>query len=151
MRILQWSGYIWVTIQAILIALILGAQPNRLPLPEFVRWIGAILGVIGLSIVAASAVALGTSLSVFPKPKSDSSLITTGLYALVRHPIYTGVLAAMFGYSLYRASAVGIVLSFWLLVFFDRKAHVEEQHLRDRYPEYEAYRARTKKLIPFIY
>jgi protein-S-isoprenylcysteine O-methyltransferase Ste14 len=69
----------------------------------------------------------------------------------VRHPIYFGVLLAAFGIALWSLSPLRLLLTLVLALFFDRKANQEETWLQERYMEYPAYRARTRKLIPWIY
>jgi len=144
-------NYIWVAVQVVLIGIIIQAPPDTLALPEAVRVLGLILLGIGLLIVAISALNLGSSLTIFPTPKPDGQLVTTGLYAWVRHPIYTGVLATALGWTVARGSLIGLLTCIALFVFFDRKAAYEDRHLADRFPGFAAYRTRVRKLIPWIY
>ena len=81
----------------------------------------------------------------------QGELIQSGLYGLVRHPMYGGVILSALGWALFRASLPALVLAVILAVFFDRKAHYEEKRLAAAYPEYPDYRRRVRKLIPFIY
>jgi len=147
----RWTGYVWVGTQAVLLGAIGLVQPDQLSVPAIVSTIGIILIVAGLLIAGVSAFQLGHSLSVFPAPVPDGSLITTGLFGLVRHPIYTGVILAAVGWSLSRSSLIGMALCVVLFLFFDRKAAYEERQLAVQFPDYAAYRARTCKLIPVLY
>ncbi len=75
----------------------------------------------------------------------------TGAYAKVRHPIYGGLVLGATGYALVTASPVALLGAGVLLVFFRLKSGREEQWLRDRYPDYVAYAARTRRMLPGIY
>lgn len=142
----------WFALQMVLFAVILLA-PRR-PAVVFPRWVG----VIGAVCVVAAAVlgtwsmlALGRNLTPFPRPLAGGSLVTRGPYALVRHPIYSALILGTFGWSLVRGSLPGVLLAALLLVFFDLKARREERWLAEAYGEYDAYRRRVRKLIPWIY
>lgn len=85
-----------------------------------------------------------------PRPRDDAALVETGAYALVRHPIYGGLILASFGWGMVRASIVAVILAAALAVFFRMKSTHEERWLEKRYPGYPAYRARTRRFIPWI-
>jgi protein-S-isoprenylcysteine O-methyltransferase Ste14 len=69
----------------------------------------------------------------------------------VRHPIYGGLVLAATGWALLTAAVPALVGAALLLAFFRLKSGREEVWLRDRYPGYAAYAARTRRLIPFLY
>ncbi|MHB8625100.1 MAG: methyltransferase family protein [Aggregatilineales bacterium] len=151
-------GESWVIVQVILlvgIALVPARIGNVLAWPESLVGPTAVFGVgiglIGVIIVGVSAVNLGGSLSVFPRPKDDSILTQSGLYGLVRHPMYLGVIMTALGWSLFRTSVLAVLLTFILIIFFDRKAAREEIWLAQKYPEYPDYRRRVRKLFPWVY
>ena len=81
----------------------------------------------------------------------ESKLRTGGAYALVRHPLYTGILIMALGWSLMTHSLAGLVFDVMLFVFFDRKAAREEAWLAEKFPDYKAYSKRVKKLVPWVY
>lgn len=142
----------WFVLQMLLFAAILFAP--RIPPAEFPLWLRLLgLGVLALGGIfgTGGVLALGANLTPFPKPLAGGSLVTTGVYALVRHPIYTGLILGTLGWGIFRANLPGIGLAAVLLVFFDLKSRREEQWLVAAYPGYEAYRKRTKKLIPWVY
>ncbi len=83
--------------------------------------------------------------------KENPELVTSGPYAYIRHPIYTGVLVAMIGTAL-------VTSMLWLLIFvvtggyFIYSALEEEKLMLKTFPDsYPAYKARSKMLIPFIF
>ena len=106
---------------------------------------------IGATLSIWSATNLGRSLTPFPRPLPDGQLVTRGAYRFVRHPIYLGVLLCAFGFALASLSPLRLVLSAILFVFFDMKSRREEKWLEQQYPEYEIYKKRVKKLLPWIY
>lgn len=151
-------GEAWVAIQFILllgIALVPAQIGSFLAWPEALIGPTAVLGIgiglIGLAIVGVSALNLGGSLSIFPRPKAEGMLIQSGLYGLVRHPIYLGVILTALGWSLFRTSVLALLLTIILVIFFDRKATREELWLTQKYPDYPDYRRRVRKLIPWLY
>ena len=85
-----------------------------------------------------------------PRPRDDGSLVETGVYARARHPIYGGLVLAGAGWGLICASPAGLVLAAALLGFFALKSTREERWLVGRFPGYPAYRARTRRFIPFV-
>jgi protein-S-isoprenylcysteine O-methyltransferase Ste14 len=107
--------------------------------------------VAGALLTLTGVVSLGRWLTPFPQPLPESQLRTTGAYALVRHPLYSGILFMALGWSLYSLSVAGLAFDAVLFVFFDRKAAREEFWLADKFSGYAAYRRRVKKLIPWIY
>lgn len=112
---------------------------------------GGTLCIAGLAFLVLGSVGLGSNLSPFPKPKDVSSLVETGVFSIVRHPIYTGITLCAFGWSLACHSIAALVATLVLLTFFDLKARREERWLGAKFSSYAAYRERVRKLIPFVY
>jgi protein-S-isoprenylcysteine O-methyltransferase Ste14 len=83
--------------------------------------------------------------------RQNPELVTAGPYAVIRHPIYTGILTAMLGSAI--ALGPALFLIFLLLaVYFIYSARQEEKRMALLFPaEYPAYQARTKMLLPFIF
>ncbi|MCB1045165.1 MAG: isoprenylcysteine carboxylmethyltransferase family protein [Acidobacteria bacterium] len=79
------------------------------------------------------------------------SIQTQGIYAWIRHPIYSFNLLISAGLSLASGSVVVIVSAFIGFLFVMRAVRAEEQYLPKAFPEYAAYAKQTWKLIPFIY
>ena len=148
-------GEYWVLAQIILLIAIALVPNNWITWPDglvtLATVLGLIFGLLGALFLALSALNLGSNLTVFPRPKDDGTLVQVGLYALVRHPMYFGVIASALGWSLLRTNVIGVGLSIVLFLFFDRKAAREEIWLRGKYSNYADYQKRVRKLIPFIY
>jgi protein-S-isoprenylcysteine O-methyltransferase Ste14 len=115
------------------------------------RVAGALLAGAGLVIVALGFLGLRENLTAVPRPVEGGRLVDSGIYGLVRHPIYFGILTAALGWGLATASPAALFAAVFLAGFFDLKARREEAWLLAAYPGYAAYRARVRKLVPFIY
>ena len=137
----------WVVGQGALLAFI--AFSPGAPFRPFSGGAGVTLA--GTVLALAGAFALGPSLTPLPSPAQHAREVYGGVYGLLRHPIYAGVLLACLGFSLATASPLRLALTAVLALFFDRKAAREESWLRERFPGYEAYSARVKRFIPGIY
>jgi protein-S-isoprenylcysteine O-methyltransferase Ste14 len=113
--------------------------------------VGGILCVVGLVLAAFGARSLGPGASPFPRPKDDTHLVETGVYAIVRHPIYTGLTLFALGYSLIWTSMAALVATAALFVELDLKSRREERWLQEKFGSYGRYQARVRRLIPFVY
>jgi protein-S-isoprenylcysteine O-methyltransferase Ste14 len=69
----------------------------------------------------------------------------------VRHPLYSGLILAALGWTLFQMSISHLIASALLIILFEIKANREEAWLTKKYPAYSEYRQRVKKLIPGIY
>lgn len=151
-------GEWWVVAQFILIPLLLlltWLVPFGKGWPAPLDWIGRIAGLLMLMVAAALLLAgilhLGRNLTPNPKPIEDGQLVQTGVYALVRHPIYAGIIFGMLGIALFFNSAFGLLSFVIVFIFFDQKSRREEAWLAEAYADYAGYKRHTRKLIPFIY
>lgn len=112
--------------------------------------IGWLIGLAGLALTVAGAVALGPSLTPFPRPSPSSTFREVGPYRFVRHPIYGGLLLIASGWSLVM-SPLALVATAFLAIVLELKSRAEESMLTERYPEYEAYRQRVPwRFVPGI-
>ena len=83
------KDYWLVGTQFFLFLLFLFPTNYHLEIPAFLKIPSLILSIVGFTIVLVALFNLDKSLTAFPTPKSNSELITSGLYNYVRHPIYT--------------------------------------------------------------
>jgi protein-S-isoprenylcysteine O-methyltransferase Ste14 len=145
----------WFLIQLALFAGIAAAGQIGPAWGGGVRVVGLALGVA--LIVAGGLLSmrglldLRENLTPFPKPLPQARLVDTGSYGLIRHPIYGGLIVAAAGWGLATASPLALVGAGVLLVFFDLKSRREETWLAEQFEGYEAYRRRTRKLLPWLY
>jgi protein-S-isoprenylcysteine O-methyltransferase Ste14 len=147
-------GDAWVGAQFALMAVTvgLGFVPPRWPdsVDRPLDWAGAVFAIVGANAVYLSARALGKALTPFPRPRHSGELVTHGLYARARHPIYGGGILFFVGWALFSAPAAlaGVVA---LAVLWDRKAAFEERLLAATYAGYDEYRRRVRwRLLPFV-
>ena len=145
----------WVAIQFALLPVIVGAGYLGPAWGEPIRTVttvaGALLLAAGGLLGGRGVFDLRENLTPLPHPKEDARLVEAGAYRLVRHPIYGGLVIAAFGWGLLAASLAALVAAAVLLVFFDLKSRREEAWLQERFPGYPAYRARSRRLIPWLY
>ena len=88
--------------------------------------------------------------NIQPKMKEGAVLVTTGIYAFVRHPMYLSVLVMMFAFLLGSSSAIQSFLFLTLVVVLYLKAKREESIWKKESQEYEAYIEKTKLFLPFV-
>ena len=113
--------------------------------------VGVALCALGIAIAIWGRTYLGQNWGMPMSLREGHELVTSGPYALVRHPIYTGILLAVVGTTLVRGSP-SIVLLVALLAYFVYAAAVEERSMLGQFPnEFPAYVKRTKMLIPFLF
>jgi protein-S-isoprenylcysteine O-methyltransferase Ste14 len=93
---------------------------------------------------------LRENLTPFPKPLPGARLVESGSYGLVRHPIYGGLILGAAGWGLWTASPLALLGAVVLAAFFNLKSRREEIWLADQFEEYDAYRSRTKRLLPWV-
>lgn len=86
--------------------------------------------------------------NVAPVPSDSGALVETGLYAQIRHPIYTGVMVGAFGAAVAHGDITAFLMAGALVVFFTLKSLYEEALLRQRYPDYADYMTRTGRFLP---
>ena len=158
---LWWTGSKgegYVVVQFILFALVafgpkrVGTMPGwSAPWSTIGVVVGLLLGLLGGLLALAGVMSLGTNLTAVPHPKESATLVQTGAYRFVRHPIYSGIIFAALGWAFLVNGTLTFLYVLILFLFFDVKSRREEQWLRQKYPAYEAYQKRVKKLIPSLY
>lgn len=113
--------------------------------------LGMVLIVSGAGIALAGARGLGSNLTPLPHPREHGTLIRDGAYAIVRHPIYAGLLLGGAGWALITGSVPVMSYVAALFVLLNAKANREERWLTAKHPDYAEYRRGVRKLIPFVY
>lgn len=130
-------------------ALIVLFDPSRVLFDgSAARTAGLILSATGLVIMAAALIVIRRVIQIAPEPRADGHLVTGGIYARLRHPIYTGMLLVIAGLFLRRPTPAIAVTGAVLIALLFAKVRYEETLLLARYKEYAAYQARTWGLLP---
>jgi protein-S-isoprenylcysteine O-methyltransferase Ste14 len=116
-------------------------------------WLGAVLAVGGTLFRQWAILTLGRYFTRSVRVSSDQTVVQDGPYRWVRHPSYTGAVLAAAGVGLALGNALSLAcLLLALLPAFGYRIHIEEDALVSALGEpYLAYRARTKRLIPFVW
>ena len=151
-------GEWYVAAQLLLIGVVF-LGPRTLPgLPDWPEvlarisiYAGAVLMLAATCLFLAAMVSLGSNLTPMPCPKPDATLVRTGPYRFVRHPIYAAGILLAFGWALMVGSWLTLVYATALLIFLDIKSAREERWLSEKFPDYPDYQRQVRKLIPFIH
>lgn len=112
---------------------------------------GALVGISGLLTAWLAYKSLGRNFRVFAAPRRSGSLVQLGVYSKVRHPMYTSVIVSFAGYVIYWGSYWSAPFWLSLTVLYIVKAIKEEGVLSQRFPDYQEYRSRTKRFIPYVF
>jgi protein-S-isoprenylcysteine O-methyltransferase Ste14 len=152
-------GELLVAMQfALLFAFVLAPRWNPWAGPGLLDWTHALrLGALGALVLSALVMAVLGAMQIrryltpLPYPVDHSQLVTSGVYGLVRHPLYSSQLIAALGWTCYTLSLSHLAVLALGFLFFDYKASKEERWLTERHPEYADYARRVRKLVPWIY
>jgi protein-S-isoprenylcysteine O-methyltransferase Ste14 len=139
----------WVQSQMLLFALtgaagpVLGGGGSGI-----VRIAGVAVLLAGVGFAGWSARTLGRALTPEPEPLPGTQLVQSGPYRIVRHPIYTGVVASLVGWTLIWSTWLpALIVGLVLAAFFSAKAAAEERWLRARFPAYDGYAKRVSRKV----
>jgi len=131
----QQLGWALVSLQAaLLIALVLLPKRRGLDLPpDFLDLLGIALMIAGLALVLIAFLGMGTALTATPVPMRSAALRTGGIYSVVRHPIYVGLLIAALGFTVAVGSIWQVIMLVVLGAFFAGKALWEDRLLAEKH------------------
>jgi protein-S-isoprenylcysteine O-methyltransferase Ste14 len=119
---------------------------------ETTRWVGVALYVVGGTLRLWPVFVLGIRFSGLVAIQPGHTLVTRGIYSLIRHPSYLGMLVLCLGWALAFRAGVGVLLTALLIPVLVGRMNAEETLLRDQFgEEYIEYRRRTWRLIPGVY
>lgn len=145
----------WVIGQMLLSGVAILAPQRGPTWPRLLRWLarplglGAIFG--GVWVLRQAFGDLGENLTPLPHPKDDSVLVREGIYAQVRHPIYSGAILGTVGWALLTTNTPRLCFAGLLAALFKAKSLREEVWLEERYPEYAAYKEEVPGLLPGLW
>ena len=119
---------------------------------ESLRWAGVLLFAAGGALRLWPVFVLGDRFSGLVAIQAGHTLVTAGIYRVIRHPSYLGLLVSAFGWGLAFRSGAGVLLAALMILPILARIRAEERLLREEFgATYEAYRARTSRLIPGVY
>jgi len=122
------------------------------PHAELVGWIGVGVAVMGIALAIAARVFLGRHWSGAVTVKKDHELIRRGPYAVVRHPIYSGILLGLLGTAMVVGEVRVLIGVAVFAIGFRVKSLTEEQFMEEQFGgEYRDYKSRVKALIPWVW
>ena len=114
-------------------------------------WLGAAVTIAGLLFAIWARGYLGRNWSSSVTIKQGHELITTGPYAVVRHPIYTGILTGILGTAITLSQVRGFIVLVLFFIAFWLKLRMEEQWMRSQFGEtYATYARQTAALVPYL-
>lgn len=145
-------GGAWVIAQSVLMLAVLVAGPVWSGDPG--PWSGTVAGVLlllGGAVGTWGALLLRGNRTIFPRPNAGSSLVQTGVYRWIRHPLYFSVITLSLAWAVFWASWTTATLAGGLSLLLLFKAAREERWLVEHFPDYADYRRRTWRLIPGLY
>lgn len=149
----------WVFLPFLVLGLLLGWLPaytDRRDIGtidgDIARYIGLALFLVGSVLRMAPVFVLGRRFSGLVAIQEGHELETGGLYRVIRHPSYLGLLLGLFGWALVFRSAIGVLVSLLLIPPLVARINSEEALLESEFGErYAEYRRRTWRLLPFVY
>ena len=119
---------------------------------DAVRWLGVLLYTAGGVLRLAPVFVLGRRFSGLVAIQPGHRLVTSGLYGIIRHPSYLGLFVLTLGWGLAFRSGVGVIIAVLMLFVLLARIRAEERLLSETFgAEYDAYRARTWRLLPYVY
>jgi protein-S-isoprenylcysteine O-methyltransferase Ste14 len=150
-----WSRELRIrAVLAVLVVILLRVGAFHLHTTNTDPWragVGLAVFALGLGFAIWARLNIGRNWGTPMTQKNDPELVTSGPYRLVRHPIYSGILAAGIG----TAVALNWLWMFPVVlagIYFLYSAAVEERYLAGEFPDtYPAYKRSTKMLVPYIY
>lgn len=152
-RVIAFQGlFLTISLLGVVAYLI---QPNwmdwsKIKMPEWMRWIGAVVGASGTGLLVWSHVVLGLNFFGGTKIREGHCLVTEGPYQRIRHPIYTAFIGIGIGWLLIIENwFVGGMWLATMVIFLPSRIKTEERMLLEQFGEvYEKYKNQTGKFMP---
>lgn len=143
-------GGVWALAQGVLMLLVLAAGPlmRATGRPTWGLAAAAVLLAAGAGAGIAGAVVLGKNRTIFPQPTVGSALVRRGIYAWIRHPLYTSLMCLATAWTLFWWSWPTGLLSVALMILLVAKSRREEVWLRQRFADYAGYAREIPAFVP---
>ena len=123
-----------------------GFLPNRqiIQVNPISYFLGILIIIIASMFMLVAIKDLGRNLSPFPRPMTNSNLVTTGIYRFTRHPMYYSLIIISFGIFITKLSIYYLCLTISLALIIKFKIIVEEQYLVNKFKKYSLYKNEVK-------
>jgi protein-S-isoprenylcysteine O-methyltransferase Ste14 len=119
---------------------------------DAIRWLGVALYIVGGALRMWPVFVLSDRFSGLVAIQPGHRLVTDGIYGMIRHPSYLGLIVIGFGWAMAFRSGVGLLLAALMIPPLLARIRSEERLLHEQFgEEYDAYRSRTSRLIPGLY
>ena len=119
---------------------------------DTLRWVGVAICIAGSGLRLWPVFVLGDRFSGLVAIQPGHTLVTTGIYGVIRNPSYAGMVVSMVGWALAFRSGVGLVLTALIVPPLVARIRAEEELLRSQFgSEYDSYCAHTWRLLPGVY
>ena len=120
-----------------------------IPLPAWLRWVGFLIGLVSLALLAWTQLTLGKYFSPQLHLQEDHRLVTIGPYKQIRHPLYTSLFGIGIAFALVSANWLFVLLAVMVIVGLVARVPREEKMMIDEFGnEYRDYMARTGRYFP---
>lgn len=145
------KGGWWVVAQFVLFAVIIASLTQNQSTEPLLEVIGWALVAMALLLAGTAMWLIRRKITALPAPLEGAVLMDRGPFALVRHPIYGGVILGFLGLAIKGGNPLAVLVSLLLIPFFLAKTRHEEQLLVEQIPDYAEYRLRVRRrFLPWI-
>ena len=121
----------------------------RIELPPWLRLLGVAVGFVGVALFVWMFRHLGLNVTSTSMPRANATLVTSGPYRWIRHPMYTAALLLVAAATLLTANIVVAIGGVTMFALLAARSRVEEQRLVERFGEaYRVYQRNTGRFLP---
>jgi protein-S-isoprenylcysteine O-methyltransferase Ste14 len=151
MRTRQGLGSLLVVVQFALLAVLAwwalaALRAGTTPMAAWALWLSA--AALGLWALRANRPG---NFNIHPAPREGGALVEHGPYRWIRHPMYTSVMGLAAGCVVAAPSLASVAATLCLGGVLLTKSHLEEHWMAEHHAAYAAYRARSKRFVPFLF
>jgi len=146
------TDIVYVLIQLVLFSLFLfEIRILQFSIPKYIESLSLALLLLSIIFLITAFLQLNKYLSPFPTPVKNSKLVTNGVFAISRHPIYSAIIVGTFSWGLFLGSGYKTLLAVVFLFFFYFKTNYEEKKLEEQFHEYNEYKKKTGRFFTFFF
>ena len=109
-----------------------------------INYVSNFLIILALIFIIFSLKELGNSISPMPRPKKNSKLITSGIYTILRHPMYYSLIMISLGIFMKSLTIYNLILTILLMFIISNKIKIEEEYLTKKFVKYNSYKEKVK-------